>query len=220
MKPEQGVARIVSVLAEAGWNISQQQEKQMVDYVFIVQEWNRKINLVSRSAKTDLVINHLLPSVLYAVFLRKEISEEETRVVDLGSGGGFPGIVLSILLEPVVVTMVDAVRKKTLFLIRVVRDLHLNAEVLHTRVEEISSNQNTFPFAVARGFTNLSDLIYHTAPLLRKDGILFTLKGEDYLMELPNPRPQGVVIHELKIDKKWLELAPNLAHKRMIKVEF
>ncbi len=221
MKPERDVARIVSVLAGWGWNISQEQEKQLVSYVYLVEGWNRKINLVSRSGKVDLVQAHLLPSILYAAFLREEAGGEILRAVDLGSGGGFPGVVLSILLNRVAMTMVDASRKKTLFLKRVVRDLRLNADVVRSRVEALSvSAEEMFSFVVARGFTNLSELVSYSGPLLRKNGILFTLKGEDYLQELTNPQSRQVVIHEMKIDERWLELAPGLAHKRMIKVEF
>ncbi len=220
MKPDKDIFRILSVLDEGGWKTSQAQEKQLVDYVFLVREWNRKINLVSRTPHSNIVLEHLLPSVLYAVFLRNEIGDEIVPVVDLGSGGGFPGIVLSILLEKVEVTMVDASRKKTLFLKRVVRDLQLNADVLHSRVEQLGSFEKRFSFAVARGFSNLSELISYSKPLMSEKGVLFALKGDNYLQEMREIPPDGVTIHEMKIDDKWLELAPNLAHKRMIKVEF
>ncbi len=221
MKPEKEIAHILSVLADEGWNITQQQEKQLVGYVFLVQEWNRKINLVSRSGKTDLVLEHLLPSMLYAAILRGELVAGDVSVVDLGSGGGFPGIVLSILLNHAKLTLVDASRKKTLFLKRVLRDLQLNADVWHSRVEALpSSMQKSFSFVVARGFANLSQLISYSRPLLRKNGSLFTLKGENYLQELTTPHPEEGAVQEIKIDEKWVNLAPGLAHKRMIKVEF
>jgi 16S rRNA (guanine527-N7)-methyltransferase len=143
-----------------------------------IVEWNAKVNLVSRRDMGRLVDYHFLDCASGLRFVR----EGDVRVLDLGSGAGFPGLVWRILRASLIVDLVESVRKKTLFLEGTVRDLALTGvRVVRERGEALAEREgftNRYDVATARTVAPLPDLVRTCMPLLRKGGRLVAFKGE------------------------------------------
>lgn len=155
-------------------------EKQFND---IIIEWNKKINLVSRKKKDvfDLIEDSKL--FISAIDLKKGIN-----ILDLGTGGGFPGIVIAIYHHEINLTLIDSIKKKIYVVNDVVKKLDLkNVDVICARVEELSSrpeHKNKYDYIVARSVAVLQDLCRWSKDLLKGGGKLITLKGGEISGEI------------------------------------
>lgn len=134
------------------YNVSRGQTEKLEAYADLLLKWNKKINLVSKKTEPLVWERHIFDSIR----LKEYIGDIE-RVIDVGSGGGFPGVVLSVL--GIRVVLVEADHRKAVFLKEVVRALELEAEVLPIRVEKL---QTTTDVIVARGFAELNTILQLT----------------------------------------------------------
>jgi 16S rRNA (guanine527-N7)-methyltransferase len=141
--------------------------------------WNRRINLVSERSAQEIVIRHFLDSLTPAPFLDRP----DGALIDLGSGGGFPGIPLRIALPGLHLSLVESSRKKSSFLSHVVRTLCLDGvQVIRERVEEMTAGENPpgrFDTLVSRAAFKLPDLIRAASFFLKPGGQLIAMKGPD-----------------------------------------
>lgn len=139
-------------------------------------EWSRKINLTAIKEPIEIAIKHFVDSIAPLPYLTPM-----KKVLDVGSGGGFPGIPLKVIHPDIELTLVDAVRKKTSFMQHVIRKLKLNrAKAVHSRVENLRDQGGAFvPYdtIVCRAFSDLSFIIPHVLPLLTLDGEIVVWKG-------------------------------------------
>lgn len=160
------------------------QKNQFKLFLNLLLEWNLKINLISRNEK-NIVDRHFLNSVCIAHYVK---FKPEDRIADLGSGGGFPAIILKILFPDSYFVLVDSVRKKTDFLKYVINELHLkNIDVVNARAESISSHKHynsSFDYVTARAVTQLDGLIGLSRPFLNENGKMIFLKGKNYATEI------------------------------------
>ncbi len=139
--------------------------------------WNKKINLTAITDPFRMAEKHFVDSIAALSFFKNEKS-----LLDVGSGGGFPGIPLKIMNPLLRVVLIDASRKKVNFLKQVIRILQLeNIDAIHSRVEDLHENQtykNKFDAVISRAFTNLSDFVMLAAPFLKKGGNIYAMKGK------------------------------------------
>lgn len=166
-------------------HLSKRQVQQFLDLEQLYVYWNSRINVISRKSIDQLYINHVLHSLSIAKVIK---FEEGTRILDVGTGGGFPGIPLAILFPEVDFFLVDSIGKK----IRVVNEISSsiglkNICTMHQRVEDI---KETFDFIVCRAVTKMVDFqrlvegkINHGHKNSLVNGI-FYLKGGDLSFEL------------------------------------
>ena len=134
--------------------------------------WNRRINLTSITDPAEVAIKHYLDSILPVKWI-----PPVGRLLDVGSGGGFPGIPLKILLPKLSVTLIDSVRKKVSFQKHVIRTLALrNIEARHIRLEHFKPDV-PFDVIVSRAFSPLEKFVPSAAPLLAEGGSIIALKG-------------------------------------------
>ncbi|MBN1473277.1 MAG: 16S rRNA (guanine(527)-N(7))-methyltransferase RsmG [Syntrophaceae bacterium] len=140
--------------------------------------WNDKINLVSEQSAKDITARHFLDSLTALRFIDKQ----SARVLDIGSGAGFPGIPLKIARPSLEVYLLESNRKKTSFLKYLVRELQLDKViVVHDRAEHLMKNKawkEFFDFVVSRAAFHLEDFIQFSAFFLRAQGQFIALKGE------------------------------------------
>lgn len=138
--------------------------------------WNTKTNLTAITDPYEIAIKHILDSIAPLPLI-----STDGQLLDIGSGGGFPGIVIKIFRPQLEVTLIDASRKKASFLSHVIRTLGLrNAKALHTRAEALAEdplNSNRFDIIVSRALCDLSSFVAMALPLLSPCGILIALKG-------------------------------------------
>ncbi len=150
-------------------------------------KWNRKINLTTLTDPIEVASNHFLDSLVPARFI-----PPHAAMLDIGSGGGFPGIPLKVLLPELSVTLIDASRKKVSFLKHVIRTLKLDdIEALHIRAEDLADHPsyiNRFDVIVSRALTSLEFFVRLALPLLACGGLIMALKGQVDNVELDDLR--------------------------------
>jgi 16S rRNA (guanine527-N7)-methyltransferase len=140
-------------------------------------------NLVSRRARAELWERHVRESVAFAQLL----PSGRARLLDVGSGGGFPGLVVAIERPDLEVHLLDATAKKTAFLVETATLLGLaNVEVHTGRAEELQRGSlgGSFDLVTARAVAALDRLLPWTVPFLRREGLLYAIKGERWREEL------------------------------------
>lgn len=165
--------------------LSKQQKAQFLVLEGLYREWNAQINLISRKDIEYLYERHVLHSLGIAKVC---MFKAESRVLDVGTGGGFPGIPLAILFPEVEFHLVDAIGKKIKVVTAIAQSLELsNVIAIHSRVEKIKGN---FDFIVSRAVTNMPNFVKQTRKKISKNnrnslsnGILY-LKGGDLHEEL------------------------------------
>jgi len=150
-------------------------------------EWTQKINITTITDPLEVASKHFLDSMVPARFI-----PPEAAMLDIGSGGGFPGIPLKVLLPKLSVTLIDASRKKVSFLKHVIRTLKLdNVEALHIRAEDLAvhpSYINRFDVIISRALSSLEFFVRLSLPLLACGGVIIALKGEVDKAELDDLR--------------------------------
>lgn len=174
--------------------LTEEQKKQFSQLQAIYGEWNAKINVISRQDIDHLYLRHVLHSLAIAKVCEFESGAE---VMDVGTGGGFPGIPLAILFPEVNFTLVDSTKKKITVVEEVVKGLSLNnVTTKWSRVEEYSTK---YDYIVSRAVTEMSRFIRWTWRNLRRgkkgtlpNGILY-LKGGDLIDELARADKQYTI---------------------------
>ncbi|MBU8849536.1 MAG: 16S rRNA (guanine(527)-N(7))-methyltransferase RsmG, partial [Desulfobacterales bacterium] len=145
--------------------------------------WNKKINLTAIKDPLKIAEKHFIDSIAVVPFLGNE-----KCLMDMGSGGGFPGIPIKIMRPSLKVVLIDSSRKKVNFLKHVIRMLQLeNIEAFHSRVEDLHENKafkNKFDAVISRAFTDLSNFVDLAVPLLNKKGSIYAMKGKNAKQEI------------------------------------
>jgi 16S rRNA (guanine527-N7)-methyltransferase len=166
-------------------HLSESQLEQLAHYAELLEEWNQRINLISRKDMSNLLTHHLIPSLAPAAFIPLP---DTAWVADIGSGGGLPAIPLKIVQPQWQLLMVESIRKKSAFLQEVVRQLTLTeSAVLNTRVEEmakLNDFQARFDIVTARAVAAIPKLIKWGAPLLKPEGFWLLWKGASDIPEM------------------------------------
>ncbi len=169
-------------LAQIGVAASVQQQQQLVEYLLLFEKWNKAYNLSAVREREAMVSRHLLDSLVVLPHLQGK------RFIDVGTGGGLPGIPLAIMKPDCHFTLLDSNGKKTRFLFQVKTALKLdNVEVENRRVESFQPSP-LFDGVISRAFASLYDMVTGCAQLLAPAGRFWALKGvypETELSELP-----------------------------------
>ncbi|MDG1933343.1 MAG: 16S rRNA (guanine(527)-N(7))-methyltransferase RsmG [Flavobacteriales bacterium] len=168
-------------------SLSNRQINQYKDLENLYNEWNSKINVISRKNLSELYINHVLHSLSIAKFIS---FKKGTSILDIGTGGGFPGIPLAILFPEVNFLLVDSIGKKIKVVNKICESIKLkNVYTRHIRAEEVDSK---FDFIVSRAVTNMKDFKIISKGKIKnnhineiKNGIIY-LKGGDLSKEMNN----------------------------------
>jgi 16S rRNA (guanine527-N7)-methyltransferase len=169
-----------------GLSLSDDQIQCLLDYVALIQKWNKVYNLTALRDPADMLTHHLLDSLTAIAPLSRHTQGQPIRVLDVGSGGGLPGVVLAICMPELNVSCVDTVAKKAAFVQQVAVSLKLtNLRGLHARVETL-----TDPYQVicSRAFASLPDFVTWSRSALAEGGVWMAMKGkhpQDEIAALP-----------------------------------
>ena len=168
-------------------DLNAEQRAQYAQLIPLYTEWNAKINVISRQDIENLEERHILHSLAIAKVVQ---FKPEARLLDLGTGGGFPGIPLAIMFPDTAFVLIDGTGKKIQVVKEVAAALGLkNVTALHARVEELKMN-NQFDFVLTRGVTTLDKLLIWSQRLLKKKHLhaypngIIALKGGDLRAEI------------------------------------
>ena len=150
----------------------------LLDFIKLIEKWNKAYNLTAVRNKEDMIRLHLLDSIAVLPFV------QGSKVADIGTGAGLPGIPLAILLPDINFSLVDSNSKKTRFVQQAILELKLkNVNVIHSRVENFQS-EALFTTVIMRAFSSLENIIQLTQHLLADKGILLAMKGQKPEQEL------------------------------------
>ena len=151
--------------------ISEHQITQLTEYLSLFEKWNKTYNLSAVREVTQMVDRHLLDSLSVVPYIDAE------NIIDVGTGGGLPGIPLAIMFPEKEFTLLDSNGKKTRFLFQVKTQLRLNnVHIENTRVESYRP-ESLFDGVISRAFSSLKDMTENCHHLLNPDGVFYAMKG-------------------------------------------
>lgn len=164
---------LFKVFKDNGVDIDSLYDKLLL-YAKLLKEWNEKINLTSIVEEDEVFIKHFYDSLIPTLYMNLY----NKKLVDIGSGAGFPGAVIALAYPNVEVTLVDATKKKFLFLEEIKEKLGIsNLSFYVQRVELIKDKREYFDFCIARGFASTRIQIEVGTPLVRKGGEIVAMKS-------------------------------------------
>ncbi len=179
-------------------------------YMNLVIEWNEKINLTAITDRQEFIVKHFYDSIS---LLSCADIKKGAKVIDVGTGAGFPGIPLKIVRPDIQLTLLDSLNKRIVFISDVVMPgIGLNAEAVHGRAEDFSKQakyREKYDFAVSRAVANLSALSEYCIPFVKKGGEFISMKGPDVYEELSSAQNAVQVLGGEVSEVKNLTLPDN-----------
>lgn len=184
------------IFEKYGINLSKEQEEQFDKYFSMLVETNRVMNLTAITEESEVLIKHFLDSALPEKFI-----PQNSTVVDVGSGAGFPAIPLKIVRPDLKIYMVDSLNKRINFLNSVIKELNLqNTYAFHDRAEDFAvKNREKFDVAVARAVASLNTLSEYLLPLVKVGGRAVIYKSTKLEEEIEESR-KAISVLGAKID--------------------
>ena len=165
-------ALLAAGVAEMGLDVPLEAQQKLLQYLSLLSKWNKVYNLTAVRDPLEMVTLHLLDSLSVLPHIQAR------SLLDVGSGGGLPGIVLAICLPQLKVTTIDTVQKKTIFMRQVKGELGLNnLEVVHARVENYQPSEK-FEAIISRAFSDTALFVKLTEHLLAQNGKWLAMKGQ------------------------------------------
>ncbi|EKL3002632.1 16S rRNA (guanine(527)-N(7))-methyltransferase RsmG, partial [Salmonella enterica] len=175
--------KLSRLLADAGISLTDHQKTLLVAYVDMLHKWNKAYNLTSVRDPNEMLVRHILDSIVVAPYLQGQ------RFIDVGTGPGLPGIPLAIVLPDAHFTLLDSLGKRVRFLRQVQHELKLeNITPVQRRVEAYPS-EPPFDGVISRAFASLNDMVSWCHHLPGEKGRFYALKGQlpgDEIASLPN----------------------------------
>jgi 16S rRNA (guanine527-N7)-methyltransferase len=175
---------LASGLTEMALTISEAQQQSLLQYVALLDKWNKVYNLTAVREPERMIGLHILDSLAIQPYVR-----EARTLLDVGTGGGLPGIPLAITCPNLQVTMLDSLQKKTTFVRQAIGELALkNAGVVCERIEAYQP-AHKFEVITSRAFAELNDFVHGAAHLLADNGRMLAMKGvypHDEIARLPS----------------------------------
>ena len=207
-----GPSEVLAGAEELGIELSGAQADQLARFAALLVRWNAVHNLTAISSPASILSHHLLDSLAILPRTSLIFGEKQCRVLDVGSGGGLPGIPLAIARPNWQVTVVDKVQKKAAFLTQARLELSLsNLACVHARVEDLTAPP--FDLIVSRAFSSLEDFVRVSAHLLGPGGWWAAMKGvypNAELADLARAMPDVRVIDVVKLHVPRLDAERHL----------
>lgn len=179
------IQKILSDNASAlGVSLSDKQIEQFMSYATLLTEWNQKMNLTAITEPFEIATKHFLDSLYGLQYIKKG-----ARIIDVGTGAGFPGIPLKIAHPSVSLTLLDSLNKRLTFLEAVISEICIkNTQTIHARAEEGSAKKSPlreqFDVSVSRAVSQLNILSEYCLPYVKVGGVFLAYKGSDVTEEL------------------------------------
>ena len=196
-------------------DINEEQINKFYDYMNLLIEWNKKINLTAITDYNEIILKHFVDSLTINKYIK-----ENNYVVDVGTGAGFPGIPLKIIRDDINIVLVDSLNKRINFLNEVIKELNLkNIETVHARAEEFGRNKKyrqKFDVATSRAVANLSTLSEYMIPLVKINGRCICMKGKEIKEELKDSLNAIKVLGGKVENVEEFELADNDINRSII----
>jgi 16S rRNA (guanine527-N7)-methyltransferase len=169
--------------------VTQQQQQQLINYVLLMHKWNKTYNLTSVRDPRQMVIKHIIDSIVVAPFL------ESVCYIDVGTGPGLPGIPLAIMCPNKQFVLLDSLGKRVRFMKQVAYELKIsNIQPVQSRVEDFVPDVK-IDGVLSRAFASLKDMLHWCQHLVDSDGVFLALKGQLPTSEL-DELPLGFILQD------------------------
>ncbi|NMA85743.1 MAG: 16S rRNA (guanine(527)-N(7))-methyltransferase RsmG [Tissierellia bacterium] len=179
------VNTLIEGAKELNIELNPAQIEKFVLYKKLLQEWNERINITSIVEDEEIDIKHFMDSIIP---IKTNLFMGKIKVIDIGTGGGFPGIPLKILNEDLDIILLDSTQKKVKFLEEVIEKLDLkNIRAYHGRAEEMGRDivfREKYDIAISRAVASLDTLAEYSLPFVNVGGYFISMKGPDVEEEL------------------------------------
>ena len=207
----------IEYLKKINIKINDEQLKQFDRYYQLLIEWNEKINLTSIIDKKQVYLKHFYDSATIAQVI--DLNNLD-NLCDVGTGAGFPGLVLKILYPNINVTLIDSLNKRIKFLEKVIVELGLKkVEVIHARVEEYAkNNREKFDVVTARAVAPLNILLEYCLPLVKVEKYFIPMKG-NISQEIGECQKALKILNGIVIEKKEFLLPIENSHRTILKIK-
>ena len=183
-------SKLEAGLSQLGINASEEQIGKLIQYLTLLEKWNKVYNLTAIRDPEEMLVKHLLDSLAVVPHITGQ------RIIDVGTGGGLPGIPLAIMYPDRKVDLLDSNSKKTRFLIQAKAELGLeNTVVIHNRVEKFQPD-TPYESVISRAFASMKDMLHWTDHLLAKNGVWWAMKAQKEFEDL-SALPGDVKVQEL-----------------------
>ena len=163
--------------------LNSEQMEKFYNYYLLLIEWNEKMNLTAITEANDVILKHFIDSLTICKYI-----PENAKIIDIGTGAGFPGIPLKIYREDIEMVLLDSLNKRITFLDEVINKLNLKKiQAIHGRAEELARNikyRESFDVVTSRAVANMSTLSEYMIPFVRVNGVCVMMKGSEYKEEL------------------------------------
>lgn len=160
-----------------GVSLTEIQVKEFLKYMELLLEWNQKVNLTAIEDEREIIIKHFIDSMSIMPYFENK----ELKLIDVGTGGGFPGIPVKIAFSNVKVTLLDSLEKRVKFLNEVISVLKLNGiNAVHGRAEDCGAakeHREKYDISVARAVASLPVLLEYCLPFVKPGGLFIAMKG-------------------------------------------
>lgn len=182
-------------------NLSDDVLKNFYDYMNGIISWNDKINVTAIVDPDEFIVKHFIDSITI-----NEIVENKGKLLDIGTGAGFPGVPIKLLNDKLSVTLIDAVNKKLNVIRDVSKDMNIdNLEIIHSRAEDLARDKDyreQYDYVTTRAVSNLSTILEYMIPFLKVNGIAICMKGPNYKEEIEEAKNTfkllGIKLKEVK----------------------
>jgi len=200
-----GLNKLNKSLEEYGITLTARQLDQFAKYYRLLVDWNKKINLTSITEIAEVIDKHFIDSLS----LIKVIDVNTQKIIDVGTGAGFPGIPIKIIFPETSIILLDSLKKRIDFLDCVIKELELfNICTIHGRAEDVARDiqyRETFDICVSRAVADLSILSEYCLPFLKKGGVFISYKSILIADEIEHAKRTidilgGVIEKEIEIE--------------------
>ena len=179
--------KLITSVDALGITLSEMQLKQFYTYMNLLVDWNKKINLTAIVEPNEIILKHFVDSLTILKYI-----SDGTKIIDVGTGAGFPGIPLKIAKPSIEIVLLDSLQKRINFLEEVIKQLNIEKiKTIHSRVEDFGKDQKyreKFDMATSRAVANLSTLSEYLLPLVKVGGKVISMKGSFIGEELENSK--------------------------------
>jgi 16S rRNA (guanine527-N7)-methyltransferase len=201
---------LINGAEQLGLALTIEQVNSLFIYLAELKKWNQKMNLTAIRDEQDIIIKHVLDSLSYLSGFDPARSQ---KLLDIGSGAGFPAIPIKITHPEIAITLVESIKKKAAFLRHIIRTLKLvGIEVIDKRVEQLSySYQAAFDIVTARAFADMKFAITAGLPFLKPGGLIVLSRGPKEMLGT-----KGLEEYPITLDKRLEFSLPHSAYQRAI----
>ncbi len=212
------ISTLLEGIVDLEIKLNEEQKKKFTEYKRLLKEWNKKINITAITEDDDIDIKHFLDSLTpYTTGL----FNGNKKIIDIGTGGGFPGLPLKILNPQLHVTLLDSLNKRIIFLNEVISLLDLmEIEAIHGRAEELGRTEDhrgIYDIVISRAVASLNTLSEYCIPFVKVGGYFISMKGSDVYDEIKDAE-KGIKILGGNIIKKEIITLPksDIVHSLII----